>query len=301
MKKISIFILLLLFLFITGCKQNSDNADNDNTNINDNSENTEKKYEYVEFSESGYTTFNPNLFYEVDNYEKYIQINKVYRVNKYDYSEEFFEENGLIIFVVSETSGSYRHELSFDVIDNSLDVKYNRLPSEGGTTDIKYWTVLVTIDKVTLNQIEKVNIRGIELISDDTFETKMALEMPNDFKFTILTNKMSFNSHDGSFKSSSDSEAKTIILSKKELEEIYGKLRNVSADRFEGTIYLNDEDSDSGSQIWFLSSSMNVIIYGADNPSYEWFSEMKLYNEIIDIIDNYINPKINENINMVDD
>lgn len=288
MRKISIIIIIFLFLIICGCKYN-------NYLESENIPESENILEYSEYSE-GYYTFNPNLFYKVQSYDKYQQISKVYKIKEQNYDGQFFNENGLIIFSISETKGLYRHELSFNIIDDTLDVEYNRITSPGGTDDIKYWTIIVTIDIDKLNRIEKVKVKDIELKSDDAFQTNMPMGMPDDFSFNYMSyDGTMFNSKDGSYRKTINSNKQTVDLSKEELEAIYAKLRNANADRYNGSMYLNDESSQSSPSLLFQFNDVRICFYGVDNPNYEWASEMELYNIITEIIESYIIPKTQDN------
>ena len=109
MRKILLLIMLLNCLFIVGCEQSNTYQDNGDIKI-ENSDYAKDDLVYSEYSE-GFSTFNPYLFYKIDSYEKYMQISRVYRMKKKDFDERYFYEKGLVIFVVSESSGSYRHEL----------------------------------------------------------------------------------------------------------------------------------------------------------------------------------------------
>lgn len=291
MRKILLLIMLLNCLFIVGCEQSNTYQDNGDIK-NENSDYAKDDLVYSEYSE-GFSTFNPYLFYKIDSYEKYMQISRVYRMKKKDFDERYFYEKGLVIFVVSESSGSYRHELQCKARNGTLDVEYKRLENSGGTSEMKYWTVIVTIDKEILNKIETVKINDKELLLDDKYETKMSVVMPEDFSFNIITSDgIMFNSRNGSFQDVLKGTTKTIDLTVEELEEIYAKLREVNADRFNGSMFLNDESSTASPRILLQYNDVSAIFYGTDNPSYEWFSGIKLCNLIREIVANYIYLKI---------
>ena len=88
------------------------------------------------------------------------------------YNDEFFNENDLVIFMVSESSGGNRHSFDFVIKDNVLYSNYS-LDVNGITCDMAYWIVFVTIPKGSLDNTGKVIVGNIEYsckIKDDYIE-----------------------------------------------------------------------------------------------------------------------------------
>ena len=88
------------------------------------------------------------------------------------YNDEFFNENDLVVFMVSESSGGNRHSFDLVIKDNVLYSNYS-LDVNGITCDMAYWIVFVTIPKGSLDNTGKVIVGNIEYsckIKDDYIE-----------------------------------------------------------------------------------------------------------------------------------
>ena len=60
------------------------------------------------------------------------------------YTDEFFENNFLVIIVLEESSGSNRHEVVS--VDINGDIVVKRLVPEIGTSDMATWNIIIELD-----------------------------------------------------------------------------------------------------------------------------------------------------------
>lgn len=73
------------------------------------------------------------------------EYDRLYAYDKAEYDERFFEENMLIMVIVSEGSGSNRHEL-IGIGDNDV-IYIKRILPEVGTCDMAEWHIIIEIPK----------------------------------------------------------------------------------------------------------------------------------------------------------
>jgi len=61
-----------------------------------------------------------------------------------NYSEEFFENNFIVIVLLSEYSGSIRHEV--ESVDSNGEIMIIRKVPEIGTSDMAQWTIIIELN-----------------------------------------------------------------------------------------------------------------------------------------------------------
>lgn len=85
------------------------------------------------------------------------------------YSDEWFKSNDLLLIVLSEGSGSNRHEVASVVKTQSgTSVSIKRIVPDVGTDDMAGWTLFIEVKGKVINPLEKVEIEISEIkISDD--------------------------------------------------------------------------------------------------------------------------------------
>lgn len=84
------------------------------------------------------------------------------RSEKYD--DEWFKENDLLLVVLSEGSGSNRHEVTSVTRDSisGTKVSIKRIVPESGTCDMAEWTIFIEINSKVINPLETVDIEIAE-------------------------------------------------------------------------------------------------------------------------------------------
>ena len=273
MKKIiAVLFLVFGFVFIIGCKKDVF---------------PESDYRYNEYK-GGSDVLNLNLFYKINSYEELDHLSKPYGINLKSYGNDYFINNALILFTISEGSGAFTHRLSIKIVDDTLDVYYkrNELPKNAGyTCDMAYWLVAVEVNHQELDSIKKLKIGEKYLSSYDNYETVLPEVMDDDcfvyiesslFKCDSRYNKASYKENDKEI---------TISLSEEDFNNIYQILRNASIDKYCGNIFLNE---DSYINRFYVSvNTYDVNIYGYNNPTFDWFDGMELYRALEEIRNTY--------------
>ena len=268
MKKILLVLIILLFAFIIGCKKDDF---------------PESDYKYNEYK-GGSHGLNLYLFYKINSYEELDHLSKPHGINLKSYDENYFIDNALILFTISEGSGAFTHRLSIKIVDDTLDVYYkrNELPKNTGyTCDMAYWLVAVEVNHQELESINKFKIGETYLNSYDNYKTVLPETMDDDcfvyiesslFKCDSRYNKASYKDGDKEI---------NVSLSEEDFNNIYQILRNASIDKYCGNIFLNE---DGYIRRFYVSvNTYAVNIYGYDNPTFDWFDGMELYRALEEI------------------
>lgn len=273
MKKIITIIFLIFgFAFIIGCKKDVF---------------PESDYQYNEYKGGSYG-LNLSLFYKINSYEELGNLSKQHGINLKSYDNEYFIDNALILFTISEGSGTFTHRLSIKKVDDTLDVYYkrNELPKNAGyTCDMAYWLVAVEVNHQELESINKFKIGERYLNSYDNYETVLPETMDDDcfvyiesslFKCDSRYNKASYKDGDKEI---------NVSLTEEDFNNMYQILRNASIDKYCGNIFLNEDGYVS--RFYVSVNTYNVSIYGYENPTFDWFDGMELYNALEEIRNTY--------------
>ena len=228
------------------------------------------------------------LFYKINSYEELDHLSKPHGINLKSYDENYFIDNALILFTISEGSGTFTHRLSIKIVDDTLDVYYkrNELPKNAGyTCDMAYWLVAVEVNHQELDSIKKLKIGEKYLSSYDNYETVLPEVMDDDcfvyiesslFKCDSRYNKASYKDGDKEI---------NVSLSEEDFNNIYQILRNASIDKYCENIFLNE---DGYIRRFYVSvNTYAVNIYGYDNPTFDWFDGMELYRALEEIRNTY--------------
>ena len=273
MKKIITVLLLVFgFVFIIGCKKDVF---------------PESDYRYNEYK-GGSHELNLSLFYKINSYEELDYLSKPHGINLKSYDENFFIENALILFTISESSGSFTHRLSIKKVDDTLDVYYerNELPKNADyTCNMAYWLVAVEVNHQELESINKLKIGERDLNSYDNYVTVLPETMDDDcfvyiesslFKCDSRYNKASYKDGDKEI---------NVSLSEEDFNNIYQILRNASIDKYCGNIFLNEDGYLSR---FYVSVNIYAVnIYGYNNPTFDRFDGMELYRALEEIRSTY--------------
>ena len=273
MKKIiTILFLVFGFVFIIGCKKDVF---------------PESDYRYNEYK-GGSHGLNLSLFYKINSYEELDHLSKPHGINLKSYDENYFIDNALILFTISEGSGAFTHRFSIKIVDDTLDVYYkrNELPKNTGyTCDMAYWLVAVEVNHQELESINKFKIGETYLNSYDNYKTVLPEVMDDDcfvyiesslFKCDSRYNKASYKDGDKEI---------NVSLSEEDFNNIYQILRNASIDKYCGNIFLNEDSYIS--RFYVSVNTYAVNIYGYNNPTFDWFDGMELYRALEEIRNTY--------------
>ena len=273
MKKI-ITILFLVFslAFIIGCKNNDF---------------PESDYKYNEYK-GGSRRLNLSLFYKINSYEELDRLSKPHGINLKTYDENYFIDNALILFTISEGSGSFTHRLSIKIVDDTLDVYYKRdeLPKNAGyTCDMAYWLVAVEVSHQELESINKFKIGERYLNSYDNYKTVLPETMDDDCFVFIESSLFKCDSRYNIASYRDGDKEINVSLTEEDFNNIYQILRNANIDKYCGEILLN-EDGYIG-RFYVSVNSYDVSINGYNNPTFVWFDGMELYRALEEIRSTY--------------
>ena len=273
MKKI-ITVLFLVFgvVFIIGCKKDVF---------------PESDYRYNEYK--GHSdVLNLSLFYKINSYEELDHLSKSHGINLKSYDENYFIDNALILFTISEGSGAFTHRLSIKKVDDTLDVYYERdeLPKNAGyTCDMAYWLVAVEVNHQELESINKLKIGERELNSYDNYKTVLPETMDDDCFVFIESSLFKCNSRYNKASYKDGDKEINVSLTEEDFNNIYQILRNANVDKYCGNIFLND---DGYTNVLYVSvNTYAVNIYGYNNPTFDSFDGMELYRALEEIRSTY--------------
>lgn len=250
-------------------------------------------FEYTEYY-SSMDAFNPDLCYRAVTYTDFEHIIKSHGFNIKNYDESFFENNGLILYMISEGSSGYEHYLSFKNNGEYIDFYYQRVVDEkaGYTCDMAYYLVCIEIDLEILTNIKGLKYANSDnvIMFDDIFVTKLPKEMPDDFWIYIYDYKNGCGLDSRNNKRwYNNKEISESVLTKEELQDIYEIFYRCDIDRYQGHIYLGDEKDNSWISIWF--NNINVNIHGYQNITNDWFDGVNIYYAFEEICAKYVYPK----------
>ena len=277
MKRIKFIIVPLFFIILlSGCGSNESKR-----------KIPESDFEYTEYY-SSMNTFNFNLCYRAFTHEDFEHITKSHGFNIDYYGESFFENKGLILYMISEGSSGYRHYLSFKINGEYIDYYYQRIVKEGVgyTCDMAYYLVCIEVDLDTLVNIKGVKGENSNNISmfDDEFETQLPKEMPDDFWIFISYGNTTFDSRTGKYWY--NQKENDLVLTNEELQDIYQIFYNCEIDRYQGHIYLSEEKDFS--MICISFNNITTYIHGYANITYDWFEGIKVYHAFEEVVTKYI-------------
>lgn len=275
MKKI-IAVLFLVFgvVFIIGCKKDVF---------------PESDYRYNEYK-GGSDLLNLSLFYKINSYEEFDHLSKSHGINLKSYDENYFIDNALILFTIPESSGTFTHRLSIKIVDDTLDVYYkrNELPKNAGyTCDMAYWLVAVEVNHQELESINKIKIGETYLNSYDNYKTVLSETMDDDCFVFIDSSLFQCDSRYNKASYKDGDKVINVSLSEKDFNNIYQILRNASIDKYCGNICLNEDGYGYIGRFYVSVNTYSVNIYGYENPTFDWFDGMELYNALEEIRSTY--------------
>lgn len=247
----------------------------------------------------GQQLINFTSFYEVDSFEELINFNDNYVgiSDIYDkYNETYFNDNSLLVFLISESSGGDRHLLKYKEItdDGTLVINY-KLTNVGATCDMAYWHVFFELSKEQVESVKRIEIRSNQYSSYyndiNNYETAYPEEMPGDIRLYISVYNGIYFSYDSStneLRESYDNKV-TYILSNEEFKDIYELLRNIKFDSYPESLYVSDEWK---YQVYisldYQNYSSSCYIYNI--PSYDaeiWTRHKELGNVLCTILNEY--------------
>lgn len=267
------------------------------------------KGSYTEYV--GYSDINYNCYYEItskteldvfsqDFYKNFEAIEK--------YNEEYFENNSLAIFLISESSGGNRHQINTLGMENGVLKLEVVLTEAGMTCDIGYWIVYYELEKEVMNKLKSIEIfmesradftKSYTLKSYNNYQTTLPIDMPDDFYIYVwgnLDTLIEFDSRSnllvyGRLKNGKNQT--TLILGKEKLQEIYNLFREINFDKYpEMMNILHNNDSDNTHiQISLHGTNINVSpwIHNINNLDIDsWENHQELGRVVETFINDYI-------------
>ena len=281
MKKILCsFLLIILLLSLASCNKDL------NTNYS----------EYHLYQ----AMINGSSYYEINTKEELVAFNESYFHNDdiYEkYNEQYFLNNTLFVFLISESSGGNRHKLYDSYInkDGTLVVNCKRT-NEGMTCDMAYWVVFYELENESAKKVQKIELQSknhtLSYTNIEKFETSYPVDISDDTRlFISWYNGISF-SYDSRnnelFQSSKNKVAYN--LSEERFNEIYQVLRDVKLDSYPEVIYASDKGEYEIS-VFLDSGEIRSSCHIREIPSFDvstWEHHQELGITLINILNDYI-------------
>lgn len=228
-------------------------------------------------------TFNESYFHNDDIYEKY--------------NEQYFLNNTLFVFLISESSGGNRHKLYDSSINKDGTLVVNcKTTNQGMTCDMAYWVVFYELENESAKKVKKIELKTQKntLFFNDieNFETSYPVDMSDDTRlFISWYNGISF-SYDSKNNELFQSHGNKISyeLSKDRFTEIYQVLRDVKLDSYPEVIYASDK-GDYEISVFLDSGEIRSSCHIREIPSFDvstWEHHQELGITLINILNDYI-------------
>jgi hypothetical protein len=259
------------------------------------------KSQYTEVKD-GCVRLSENLYYPIQSQEELQTFLAQYSCKTSDekeYGEEFFKNQLLYVFLISESSGGNRHELKQRISDTTLSLEAFST-AVGNTDDMAYWIVYLELDKSMFGSQEKeVWLHSKKLTSVEKFETKLSAEMPKDFDFFFESGYFSYDSRtdilqDGNLLTGKRSQV-TLELSEETKKSIYLILRGCGFDQYPESISLQNNSSFFYISMLFSKANYQIYLHGYDSncDQYPYFEQLgqalnTIINDYIKETDEYL-------------
>ncbi|MDR2583833.1 MAG: hypothetical protein LBC75_10165 [Fibromonadaceae bacterium] len=109
-----------------------------------------------------------------DEFDKFYE---KYDKGQYSYSDDFFEENYIVVVSLWEPSGSIRHRV--ERIDENGDIVISRLLPEIGTDDIGEWSIIIGLSNdVKIKQFKAVFV-DVKVSKGPTMDSRVVSYQPH--------------------------------------------------------------------------------------------------------------------------
>ncbi len=278
-KEMYVILILILCSSLLGCRKKEKNYE------------PKIQREYVEFRYQ-LEYMNHNAYISIRSMEEMNEFIKQYQSGKKTtdkYDENYFTTKSLISFMISENSGGNRHEVVSNKAIKDGILKVDIIRTIGGQTcDEAYWLVFLELSKEEMSNLSSVEINknGRTYFLEDfrNFKTKMPVDMPSDFEFSISTSiEFSYNSKsqiltNGYDKTGNLNKVK-LVLSKEQKQEIYQLLRNINFDGYPPCIPFCNTIYGRNVFLYIEGTNLNsyvLIVYLRDSSLTGW----KYYDEL---------------------
>ncbi|MBO4666675.1 MAG: hypothetical protein J5666_00910 [Bacilli bacterium] len=173
-----------------------------------------------------------NLFYSFSDYEsivRFADIRGFSLISSYD--EAYFEDNGLILFTITEAYIGTVHTMNMHLVGSTIETNYQKISNGPGSAASEAWYVYIEMAKTDLSLVKQINCRGTLYPFDG--DSLLPAEMANNYSLLFTYNDACYSLSPGFLVV--DNVTVSNELSLEDMQSIYQLLRANRIDKYEGS------------------------------------------------------------------